>query len=546
MLYSPVIPPSFSPMQSNRVGPLRLLAAVPRWVLPGLLVLSFVTATLALGHRDVWRDQYDDAYITFRYARNLAIGKGLVFNTYERVNSASSFLYTVVLAGAYRLGVHDLERLAAAFGIVMGAILIVETFLLACAVTGRRAAAFFFTAPLCFTGSIGAWAVSGMETIFFAALVIAFLRRYLFYDRSKWSSFALLGLILLCRVEGAILLALVGVREILASRRSGRSRDLVLLGALAVLPTVGLLIFNGLYYGAPLPHPLYLKRVSVFYSPPFIDQALGVVGYHVIYYAGYLLLAGVAMWSALAALRRDPRIDPPPVLFLTLYLALSAASILVGPYSDSHRYAVHCLPVLAVLALVGGLTLRPPRARDFAPAAAVAALAGGALWNGVVTARWLDTAAEHQQARRQMGEWLNRNTRPGDRIASTDLGEVAYVAQDRDFVDVFGLTSADFAELSQTAPERSPALFAGLQPAYIADTAFPRPGAASADGAALWTRTEKILATPASEFHLEGRAATTSPLPFTRKQVLSISKGGCDFAIVQIGWPAGGLKVTTP
>jgi len=43
--------------------------------------------------------QYDDAYITYRYAVNLAEGRGFVFNTYERVNSASSFLYTVLLAG---------------------------------------------------------------------------------------------------------------------------------------------------------------------------------------------------------------------------------------------------------------------------------------------------------------------------------------------------------------------------------------------------------------------------------------------------------------
>ena len=96
--------------------------STPRWLLPALLVVAFVAATFAFNHgRAVWTDQYDDSYITYRYALNLATGKGLVFNTYERVNSASSFLYTLLLAGAYRVGIHDLERFAALFGLAMGA-----------------------------------------------------------------------------------------------------------------------------------------------------------------------------------------------------------------------------------------------------------------------------------------------------------------------------------------------------------------------------------------------------------------------------------------
>src|SRR5215472_10857237 len=49
----------------------------------------------------------DDAYITFRYARHLAEGYGLgAWNhTGEHVEGYSSLLWTLVLAGAARLGV---------------------------------------------------------------------------------------------------------------------------------------------------------------------------------------------------------------------------------------------------------------------------------------------------------------------------------------------------------------------------------------------------------------------------------------------------------
>jgi hypothetical protein len=40
----------------------------------------------------------DDAYIIFRYARNFALGRGLVFNVGERVEGYTSFLWTLQLA----------------------------------------------------------------------------------------------------------------------------------------------------------------------------------------------------------------------------------------------------------------------------------------------------------------------------------------------------------------------------------------------------------------------------------------------------------------
>ncbi|NJM08474.1 hypothetical protein HC891_23265 [Candidatus Gracilibacteria bacterium] len=41
---------------------------------------------------------YDDPYITFRYAQNLAEGAGYVYNVGERVQSTTTPLFTVLLA----------------------------------------------------------------------------------------------------------------------------------------------------------------------------------------------------------------------------------------------------------------------------------------------------------------------------------------------------------------------------------------------------------------------------------------------------------------
>ncbi|MBU6216640.1 MAG: hypothetical protein KGR17_08545, partial [Acidobacteria bacterium] len=72
-----------SPLMSERIE--RVVDG--RWALAEtvLVVLSAVAAW-------VIRFAQDDAFITYRYSRNLARGEGLVFNTGERVEGYTNFL----------------------------------------------------------------------------------------------------------------------------------------------------------------------------------------------------------------------------------------------------------------------------------------------------------------------------------------------------------------------------------------------------------------------------------------------------------------------
>ena len=53
----------------------------------------------------------DDAYISWRYAENLARGLGLVWNEGEYVEGYTNFLWTVILAIPHRVGL-DVEMFA--------------------------------------------------------------------------------------------------------------------------------------------------------------------------------------------------------------------------------------------------------------------------------------------------------------------------------------------------------------------------------------------------------------------------------------------------
>src|SRR5450759_5187052 len=51
----------------------------------------------------VWYCTWDDSYIAFRYAQNLAKGLGLVYNAGQKVEGYTGFLWIFLLAGGTRI-----------------------------------------------------------------------------------------------------------------------------------------------------------------------------------------------------------------------------------------------------------------------------------------------------------------------------------------------------------------------------------------------------------------------------------------------------------
>jgi len=77
-----------------------------RWLLLG----GWLAAWAALAGWRWAREPYllDDAFISFRYARNLVEGHGLVYNPGERVQGYSNLLWTAFAAGFLRIGIDPL------------------------------------------------------------------------------------------------------------------------------------------------------------------------------------------------------------------------------------------------------------------------------------------------------------------------------------------------------------------------------------------------------------------------------------------------------
>jgi len=116
---------------------------------------------------------HDDPFISFRYARNLASNKGLVFNEAERVEGYSNFLFLILLAPAEKIGVEFLG-LSKIYGFFSAlACLLVFLFFLSSYYPLPKWQHGIAPLLLALSGDMALWAVSGMETALIAFFVTA-------------------------------------------------------------------------------------------------------------------------------------------------------------------------------------------------------------------------------------------------------------------------------------------------------------------------------------------------------------------------------------
>ncbi len=214
---------------------------------------------------------FDDAFITYRYARNLADGAGITWNIGQRPTEGyTNFLLVILLAPFIRLGLDPfwLTRFLNILAILASAVVLFNI--------GReyfqmnRVSAFL--AAVIMLHPIGAYAAMlGLETCLytFALLLVLFYynsyltkknKRYLLYF--GLSSLAVFWL----RPEG-MLLVIICLANFFWHRRSLDWREIgsALLPAF-FLPLIVYLVWKYWYFGDLFPNPYYLKVSGSFFS----------------------------------------------------------------------------------------------------------------------------------------------------------------------------------------------------------------------------------------------------------------------------------------
>ena len=405
----------------------------------------------------------DDPYITYRYARNLALGHGLVYNAGERVLSTTAPFYAVLLAAGASLGA-SIPTLSNALG--AGAFWAAASSLFLLGRRHERAWAGLVAATLCASAPL-LWLTLGFETGLYVALVCW---AFWAFDAKRWTLCALLlALATIVRNDAVVAAGVVGLVWLVEQRSGfppgggieGGWRYLLLYVAIVG----GWAAWLAAQFGSPIPVTLAAKAIQArfgltgFYPDTTFLQGIAILWQawtaqtHVYWLALPLALLGavalrrarwawgLVAWGVLVTVAYVVlRVAPYPWYYaplaplLALLTGLGAESI--GRWvARSRKRAVVLVAVALTLPLLGAQLLSLNHVAH--------AIQGPVPPPDEIAAKVLPEAKT--AIYRRVGEWLATNTPPDATVGVLEVGVMGYYSNRR-MVDFLGLLQPEVAQ----------------------------------------------------------------------------------------------------
>ena len=355
-----------------RLTPAGRLAQLLPYLGLGCIVLAFLWTFRLPG------TQLDDAFISYRYARNLAAGHGLVFNPGEYVEGYTNLLWTLLIAAGMALG-GDAPAIGHWFSVVFSAATLVTAYAYTMQLTGgrHRLLALLTPAGLLASNAFVAWTTSGLETPLFTWLAICAAWAL---ARGRPIATALLCVAaFMTRPDGALLAACLLLPDaVRAVRAKGMRLGGIASAARPALVFAGgfaaLTLFRAWYYGDIVPNTFYAKVGGIPLSRGLLYLRNALVD------GPALLLPGAVLASVW-----QPRFRPAAT-----YIAVNAVYVAAigGDVFALGRFILPALPMLFGGALAGAILVM--QRNWVAGACMVALLPACAVWGlyGTWPAAW--------------------------------------------------------------------------------------------------------------------------------------------------------------
>jgi hypothetical protein len=458
----------------------------------GLGAITVLALALLGAQYARWMDGYvtDDAFISFRYAQNLADGLGPVWSPgVDPVEGYTNFGWVLLMAAAIKLGIDPLDA-SRALGVLATAGTLSLVPLLAAQIKDAWSWRWWaIVASTCIAlglnSGLSIWTFAGLETSAHGFLVLAALTTHLWEERGErrplWSA-PLFLLAALMRPDAVIFWGLAALHKTMRLWEAEERRDR--LGALAVwaglflVPLGAYWVWRWSYYGYFFPNTYYVKTER---SVDFFQRGWNYGADFVVIYWGWIVLAGVAsLWR-----ERRQTFQPATFLFAVtivwfLYVVYSG-----GDWMPYFRFFVPILPLVYLLAANGVIDVadmvseRRPRMHTVAllvTAGALGLVAFSAVRphddatakqsnSGLPTlAAGLPGAVRLGEAE-SIGRWLGETFPPETTIAQIATGVIPYYSR-LPTLDMLGVNDEHIAHVD-TPLGRAPAGHEKVDGAYI-------------------------------------------------------------------------------
>lgn len=408
-----------------------------------LLLAAILCAALALRATFVAvSSPVDDAYITFRYASNLAAGHGFEYNHGEHVLGTTTPLFTLLIAPFAAAGLPP-DRVGLALAMLFDLGVCVLLFVILRRELGDGvglAAAGLYGLSYAAAAACG----YGMETQLFMLLVLAAIA--LVVAKRGVAAAFVTALAVTTRPEGFLLAAMIGAALLVNTDRRGQFvRSLVVF----VVTAGAWYLFAWMYFGSPIPNSVRAKLLQTGISPAqwmdFFVTRNPVV----------MLLWVLAALGAFVGVRKRHE----GTILLTVWLVLYALFFLVvkPPFLGGWYFPPLVMPLVALASVAlmqaGTQVLRTPGRALVATLMFATALMVAVLPKSLASNRWNRKVASTVFV--PLAEWVRDNTAPDAVVHASDVGYLGYFSG-RHILDAAALVTPDvgrYYEANKSQPD---------------------------------------------------------------------------------------------
>jgi len=433
---------------------------IQKWETLAAILISLVWVILLIYLYYDW--SYDDPYITYRYALNLILGKGFVYNYGQRILSTTAPFFALILAFIATITHLAIPKIAIFLGCIsialsgflywyMGKILNLT-------ILGWVG---LFLLP---TFSLIATTISSETPLYIAVFLLS---SVLYMRRDYLGATIFCAILMMLRPDGLLLPIVLFVDYWMSNKRSVPWR-LIFIFLLLNIIWWGML---WIYFGSPIPVTLFAKQKQgeMYISQKFFSGFLSLIkGYKLKYIYGVELISGILGLYYLIRIRSKALI----IIVYTLFYFIAYSLLGVS------RYYWYYAPIVPgfILIVGGGLQFVLERGIKILKNQKIILVL---LILGLLSiflfqqGKDLYKASQHVDTRlkiyQAIGNWINEHTQPTDKIGTLEVGIIGYYSS-RTMIDFAGLLEPDVAAyMNQKTTYEDTAIYAisTYHPDYI-------------------------------------------------------------------------------
>lgn len=396
----------------------------------------------------------DDAYISYRYGKNLMEGKGLVYNQGEYVEGYTNFLWTIITAPFTQIKTVDVSIFSSSLGLLLSMVNILLVALISRQFSDKLTGylKYLILLPALFLAlddSIAFWAIGGMEFPMYTLFILGIIYNYFKINEHKKHLFYLAGFIMLCtlsRPEGNMIIVITLAHMFLFRKHIDNFRKVFffIVGTYAVF-CLAYYGFKYLFYGQLIPNTFYAKGVTdismnLVLGTKYLALCIGTRIYI------FIFILFIPFKRAFLDLKLSYLLS-----FVLIYIVYLV--VVGGDWMIANRFFVPIVPMLYILSTIGFLNVihkisiylnNEKKALKIANfSSAVLGVLLFVLTLSLLEYKQLiikDNNARYEMQWSMFGKWLKMNTDPNTVIAVGPAGKIPYYSE-LYTIDMWGLNN---------------------------------------------------------------------------------------------------------